>query len=190
MCRPAQLGGSSANGLDTFLRVGVNLGGSKVKQSLAHGTRQYVSFISTGNSNSSFAANHRKIHTIYGVRFPDEIIPLGLQTRLFERAPEEVLLARTKEDVVNFPHFVQALAVGQDESDSPQVAAGDGVGEFDQLAQLQFLVTLFGARVVRLVRQEVAPCDQLVPAYLREPSNAERIRAKGGPAPAGRGIDR
>jgi hypothetical protein len=49
------------------------------------------------------------------------------------------------------------------------------VGEFDQLAQLQFVVTLFGARMVRLVGQEVAPCDQLVPAHLRVPSNAERI---------------
>jgi hypothetical protein len=52
------------------------------------------------------------------------------------------------------------------------------VGEFDQLAQLQFIVTLFGARMVRLVGQEVAPRDQLVPAHLRVPPDAERIHSK------------
>ena len=37
---------------------------------------------------------------------------------------------------------------------------------------------LFGSRMVRLVGQEVPPRDQLVTAYLRVPSDAERILAK------------
>ena len=77
---------------------------------------------------------------IDGAFFMDDVVSLGLQARLFERAP---------------------------------------VGEFDQLAQLQFLVTLFGARMVRLVGQEVTPCDQLVTAHLRVPPDAECIYTKG-----------
>ena len=38
---------------------------------------------------------------------------------------------------------------------------------------------LFGARMVRLVGQEVSARDQLVTAHLRVPSDAERILAKG-----------
>jgi hypothetical protein len=179
LCRPAKLGGSSANGLDTFLRVSVNLCGSKVKQSLAHGTRQYDSFVTASHSDCSFAAYHRKIHTIYGIRFSDGIVSFGLQTRLFERAPEEVLLARAEEQIVDFPRLVESFAVGQNERDSAQSAAGDGVGKLDQLAQLQLIVTLLSARMVRLVGQKVPPRDQLVTAYLGIPSDAERILAKG-----------
>ena len=43
----------------------------------------------------------------------------------------------------------------------------------------QLIVTLFGARMVRLVGQEVAPRDQFVTAHLGIPSDAERILAKG-----------
>ena len=59
------------------------------------------------------------------------------------------------------------------------MAAGDGVGQLDQLAQLQFVVALLRARMVRLVGQEVPPRDQLVTAYLGVPSDAERILTKG-----------
>jgi len=59
------------------------------------------------------------------------------------------------------------------------MAAGDGVGQLDQLAQLQFVVALLRARMVRLVGQEVPPRDQLVTAHLRVPSDAECILAKG-----------
>ncbi len=60
-----------------------------------------------------------------------------------------------------------------------QLGVGDGVGKLDQLAELQFVVTLLGARMVRLAGQEVPPRDQLVPAYLGIPSDAERIHTKG-----------
>ena len=53
------------------------------------------------------------------------------------------------------------------------------MGKLDQLAQLQFVVTLLSARMVRLVGQEVPARDQLVTAHLRVPSDAERILAKG-----------
>ncbi len=43
----------------------------------------------------------------------------------------------------------------------------------------QLIVTLFGARMVRLVGQEVTPRGQLVTAHLRVPSDAECILAKG-----------
>ena len=69
----------------------------------------------------SFAAHDRKVHMIDGAFFVDEIISLGLQARLFERAPEEVLLARAEEQVVDLPGLIQSFAVGQDKSDSPQV---------------------------------------------------------------------
>jgi hypothetical protein len=60
-----------------------------------------------------------------------------------------------------------------------QPVAGDAVGKLDQLAQLQFVVTLIGARMVRLARQKVPARDQLVTAHLGTPSDAERILAKG-----------
>jgi hypothetical protein len=148
LCRPAKLGGGSTNGLDTFLRAGVNLGGSKVEQSLA----SYAGRLATDHPEGSFAADHRKIHLIDGALFVDDIVPLYLHACFFECAPEEVLLVRAKEQVVDLPGIVQPSSVGQDKSDPPQVAAGDGVGELDQLAELQFIVTLFGVRMVRLVR--------------------------------------
>jgi len=88
------------------------------------------------------------------------------------------VLARTEEQVVDLPRFVQPFAIREDEDDSPQVAAGDGVGEFDELAQLQFVVALIGARVLGFFGQEVAPCDQFVAAHLGIPPNAERVHAK------------
>ncbi len=103
-----------------------------MKQSLAHGTRQYDSFVSASHSNRSFSAYHRKIHTIYRVGFTDDVIPLGLQARLFERAPKEVLLPRAEEQIVDLPGLVQSFAVGQNERDPAQPAAGNGVGKLDQ----------------------------------------------------------
>ena len=122
-----------------------------MKQSLAHGARQYVSFVSASHSDCSFAADDRKIHTIHDIRFSDGIVPLGVQTRLFERAPKEILLTRAEKQIVDLPRLVESFAVGQNERDPAQAAAGDGVGKL----------------------------DQLVTAHLRVPSDAERILAKG-----------
>jgi len=102
MFRPAKLGGGSANGLDTFLRAGVNLGGSKVEQSLA----SYAGRLATDHPERSFAADDRKIHVIDDAFLVDDLVSLGLQARLFERAPEEILLARAKEQVVDLPGLV------------------------------------------------------------------------------------
>jgi hypothetical protein len=93
LCRPAKLGDSRANGLDTLLWTGVNVGWSKVEQSLA----PYTGRLATDDPQGSFAAEDRKIHTIYSIRFSDGIVPFGLQTRHFERAPEEVMLTRAEE---------------------------------------------------------------------------------------------
>ena len=102
MCRPAKLGDSRANGLDTLLWAGVNLGRSKVEQSLA----PYTGRLATDDPQGSLAADDCKIHTIYRIRFSDGIVPCGLQTRLFERAPEEVVLTRAEKQVVDLPRFV------------------------------------------------------------------------------------
>ena len=123
------------------------MGGSKVEQSLA----SYTGRLATDHPQCSFAADDRKIHVIDGAFFMDDLVSLGLQARLFERAPEEILLARTKEQIVDFPGLIQSFAVGQHKGDPTQSAARDRVGEFDQLAQLQFIVTLLCARMVRLV---------------------------------------
>ena len=43
------------------------------------------------------------------------------------------------------------------------------MGELDELAQLQFVIALIGARVIGFVGQEVAPRDQFVAAHLGIP---------------------
>ena len=62
--------------------------------------------LATDDPEGSFAADDRKIHMIHGALLVDELVSLGLQARLFERAPEEVLLARAEEQVVDLPGLV------------------------------------------------------------------------------------
>ncbi len=88
--------------------------------------------VATHDPEHPFATQHRKIHTKYGIRFSDDIVPFGLQARLFERAPKEVLLTRAEEQIVDFPSLVEPFAVGQNEGDPSQSAVGDGVGQLDQ----------------------------------------------------------
>jgi len=90
-------------------------------------------WLATDYPQRSFAANDRKVHAIDSVFFVNDIVPLGLQAGLFERAPEKIVLARAEKRVVDLPCLGQAFPVGQDKCDAAQATAGDGYGSSTSL---------------------------------------------------------